>query len=85
MLHDGWRALPLAALAVAPAYAAEYMTVEAAQRAAFPDASSFVPVAADLLRRRTRTPCRRSRTRRARATRGLARHGGGRIPRHLLR
>jgi Na+-translocating ferredoxin:NAD+ oxidoreductase RnfG subunit len=44
MLHDGWRVLPLAALAVAPAYAAEYMTLEAAQRAAFPDASAFVPV-----------------------------------------
>jgi Na+-translocating ferredoxin:NAD+ oxidoreductase RnfG subunit len=48
MLHDGWRVLPLAVLAVAPAYAAEYMTVEAAQRAAFPDASAFVPVAANL-------------------------------------
>jgi Na+-translocating ferredoxin:NAD+ oxidoreductase RnfG subunit len=44
MLHDGWRVLPLAALAVAPAYAAEYLTVEAAQRAAFPDATAFVPV-----------------------------------------
>lgn len=48
MLHDGWRVLPLAALAVAPAYAAEYMTVEAAQRAAFPDASAFVPVPVSL-------------------------------------
>ena len=45
MIHDGWRILPLAALAVAPAYAAEYLTVEVAQRAAFPDASAFVPVA----------------------------------------
>ncbi len=45
MMHDGWRILPLSALAVAPAYAAEYMTVEVAQRAAFPDASAFVPVA----------------------------------------
>jgi Na+-translocating ferredoxin:NAD+ oxidoreductase RnfG subunit len=44
MMHEGWRILPLAALAVAPAYAAEYMTVEAAQRAAFPDATAFVPV-----------------------------------------
>ena len=44
MMHDGWRILPLAALAVTPAYAAEYMTVEAAQRAAFPDATAFVPV-----------------------------------------
>jgi Na+-translocating ferredoxin:NAD+ oxidoreductase RnfG subunit len=40
--------LPLAALAVAPAYAAEYMTVEAAQRVAFPEASAFVPVALNL-------------------------------------
>jgi len=48
MLHDGWRVLPLAALAVAPAYAAEYLTVEAAQRAAFPDATAFVPVAVNL-------------------------------------
>jgi Na+-translocating ferredoxin:NAD+ oxidoreductase RnfG subunit len=48
MMHDGWRILPLAALVVAPAYAAEYMTVEAAQRAAFPDASAFVPVPVSL-------------------------------------
>ena len=48
MMHDGWRILPLAALAVAPAYAAEYMTVEAAQRAAFPDATALVPFAVDL-------------------------------------
>jgi Na+-translocating ferredoxin:NAD+ oxidoreductase RnfG subunit len=48
MLHDGWRVLPLAALAVAPAYAAEYLTVEAAQRAAFPDATAFVPIAVNL-------------------------------------
>ena len=38
----------MAALAVAPAYAAEYMTVEAAQRAAFPDATAFVPVPVNL-------------------------------------
>ena len=36
--------LSLTTLAVAPAYATEYMTVEAAQRAAFPDATAFVPV-----------------------------------------
>ena len=48
MMHDGWRILPLAALAVAPAYAAEYMTVEAAQRAAFPDATAFVPIPVNL-------------------------------------
>jgi Na+-translocating ferredoxin:NAD+ oxidoreductase RnfG subunit len=48
MFHNGWRVLPLAALAVAPAYAAEYMTVEAAQRAAFPDATAFVPVPVNL-------------------------------------
>jgi Na+-translocating ferredoxin:NAD+ oxidoreductase RnfG subunit len=37
--------LPLAALAAVPAaYATEYLSVEAAQRAAFPDASAFVPV-----------------------------------------
>ncbi len=47
-MHEGWRVLPLAALSVAPAYAAEYMTVEAAQRAAFPDATAFVPVAVAL-------------------------------------
>ena len=48
MMLEGWRILPLAALAVAPAYAAEYMTVESAQRAAFPDATAFVPVAINL-------------------------------------
>jgi Na+-translocating ferredoxin:NAD+ oxidoreductase RnfG subunit len=48
MMHDGWRILPLAALAAAPAYAAEYMSVEAAQRAAFPDASAFVPIPVNL-------------------------------------
>jgi Na+-translocating ferredoxin:NAD+ oxidoreductase RnfG subunit len=48
MLLDGWRILPLAAFAVAPVYAAEYMSVEAAQRAAFPDAQAFVPVAVNL-------------------------------------
>jgi Na+-translocating ferredoxin:NAD+ oxidoreductase RnfG subunit len=45
---EGWHVLPLAALAVAPAYAAEYMSVEAAQRAAFPAATAFVPVAINL-------------------------------------
>lgn len=43
-MHDGWRPLPLALLVAVPAaYAAEYMTVEAAQRTAFPDATAFVP------------------------------------------
>ena len=46
MMDTGWRIVPLAALAFAPAaYATEYLTVEAAQRAAFPEASAFVPVA----------------------------------------
>ena len=44
-MPSGWHSLPLAALAFAPAlYAAEYMSVEAAQRAAFPDATAFSPV-----------------------------------------
>jgi Na+-translocating ferredoxin:NAD+ oxidoreductase RnfG subunit len=48
-MHEGWRVLPLVALAAAPAaYATEYMTVEAAQRAAFPDATFFVPVPINL-------------------------------------
>ncbi|HVN33695.1 MAG TPA: FMN-binding protein [Casimicrobiaceae bacterium] len=45
-MDTGWRIVPLAALAFASAaYAAEYLTVEAAQRAAFPEATAFVPVA----------------------------------------
>jgi len=45
-MESGWRIVPLTALAFAPAaYATEYMTVEGAQRAAFPEASAFVPVA----------------------------------------
>src|SRR5262245_16253015 len=48
-MHDGWRALPLAWLAAVPAaYAAEYLSVEAAQRAAFPQATAFVPVPLNL-------------------------------------
>jgi Na+-translocating ferredoxin:NAD+ oxidoreductase RnfG subunit len=44
-MDEGWRLLPLGALAVVQAaYATEYMSVEAAQRAAFPDATAFVPV-----------------------------------------
>jgi Na+-translocating ferredoxin:NAD+ oxidoreductase subunit G len=44
-MHTGWRTLPLAALIAAPAaYAAEYLSLEAAQRAAFPEATAFVPV-----------------------------------------
>jgi Na+-translocating ferredoxin:NAD+ oxidoreductase RnfG subunit len=45
-MEPGWQIVPLTALAFAPAaYATEYMTVEAAQRTAFPEASAFVPVA----------------------------------------
>jgi Na+-translocating ferredoxin:NAD+ oxidoreductase RnfG subunit len=48
-MSSGWYLLPASALvAVAPAYAVEYMSVEAAQRAAFPSATAFVPVAVDL-------------------------------------
>jgi len=48
-MHKGWISLPLAALAFTPAvYATEYLTVEAAQRAAFPDATSFAPIALTL-------------------------------------
>jgi Na+-translocating ferredoxin:NAD+ oxidoreductase RnfG subunit len=48
-MDAGWRIVPLAALAFAPAaYATEYMTVEVAQRAVFPDASAFVPVTLSL-------------------------------------
>jgi hypothetical protein len=44
-MHDGWHALSLAALVLAPAaHATEYLSVEAAQRAAFPEATAFVPV-----------------------------------------
>jgi Na+-translocating ferredoxin:NAD+ oxidoreductase RnfG subunit len=45
-MEGGWRVVPLTALAFAPAaYATEYLTVEAAQRAAFPEATAFVPIA----------------------------------------
>ncbi len=49
-MHDGWRFLPIAALVLAPTavYATEYLSVEAAQRAAFPDATVFVPVPLNL-------------------------------------
>jgi len=45
-MQPGWRSLPLAALAAAVpvAYAAEYLSIEAAQRTAFPEATAFVPV-----------------------------------------
>lgn len=44
-MNNGWRALPLAALAFVPAvHATQYMSVQAAQRAAFPDATSFMPI-----------------------------------------
>jgi Na+-translocating ferredoxin:NAD+ oxidoreductase RnfG subunit len=46
---DGWHVLPLAALVFVPAaYATEYLSVEAAQRGAFPDATAFVPVPVNL-------------------------------------
>jgi Na+-translocating ferredoxin:NAD+ oxidoreductase RnfG subunit len=45
----GWYALPLAALAAVPvAYATEYLSIEAAQRAAFPEATAFVPLPVEL-------------------------------------
>lgn len=45
----GWHALPLAALAAVPAaHATEYLSIEAAQRAAFPDATAFVPLPVEL-------------------------------------
>jgi hypothetical protein len=44
-MATAWRTLPLAALFAAPlACAVEYMGVEAAQRLAFPDATSFAPL-----------------------------------------
>lgn len=44
-----WQTLPLAALLAVPAaYAAQYMSVEAAQRSAFPSATTFVPVPVNL-------------------------------------
>jgi Na+-translocating ferredoxin:NAD+ oxidoreductase RnfG subunit len=54
-VRTGWRVLALApAVAPAAAYAAEYMTMPDAQRAAFPAATSFVPVpvALDMAARR---------------------------------
>lgn len=48
-MQAGWRSVSLAALVAAPAaYAAEYLSLEAAQRAAFPEATAFVPVLAAL-------------------------------------
>ncbi len=48
-MHSRWRLLPLAAVAVAaPAYAAQYMSVDQALRAAFPEATRFVPVTVSL-------------------------------------
>jgi hypothetical protein len=44
-MDNGWRVLPLAALVFVPAaYATQYMSVEAAQHAAFPDATAFTQV-----------------------------------------
>jgi len=48
-MANGWTPLPLAALVFVPAaYATQYMSIEAAQRAAFPDATAFVPIALNL-------------------------------------
>ena len=48
-MQTGWRNVPLAALLAVPAaYATEYMSIEAAQRAAFPDAAAFTPVLLNL-------------------------------------
>ena len=48
-MQTGWRNVPLAALLAVPAaYATEYMSIEAAQRAAFPDATAFTPVLLNL-------------------------------------
>jgi Na+-translocating ferredoxin:NAD+ oxidoreductase RnfG subunit len=48
-VHSRWHVLPLAALMAVPAaYATEYMSIEAAQRAAFPDATAFVPIPLNL-------------------------------------
>jgi hypothetical protein len=44
-MDNGWRILPIAVLAAAPAaYATEYLSIEAAQRTAFPEATAFKPV-----------------------------------------
>lgn len=44
-MYHGWQLLPLAAALAAPAaYAAQYMSIEAAQRAAFPEATAFTPL-----------------------------------------
>ena len=48
-MNDAWRVLPLAAFAAVPAvHATEYLGIEAAQRAAFPDATAFEPWQIDL-------------------------------------
>lgn len=44
-MRHAWHTLSLAAFAAAPAvYATEYMGIEAAQRAAFPEATAFTPL-----------------------------------------
>lgn len=44
-MYHGWRSVSLAALVAAPAaYATEYLSLEAAQRAAFPEATAFTPL-----------------------------------------
>jgi Na+-translocating ferredoxin:NAD+ oxidoreductase RnfG subunit len=48
-MNDAWRALPLVAFAAVPAvHATEYLSIEAAQRAAFPEATAFVPAPVEL-------------------------------------
>jgi len=48
-MHSGWRALPLSALLAVPAaHATQYLSIEAAQKLAFPDAAAFAPVAIQL-------------------------------------
>ncbi|MEO8676432.1 MAG: FMN-binding protein [Casimicrobiaceae bacterium] len=47
-MDRGWHVLPLAAFVAVPAvHATEYLSLEAAQRAAFPDATAFVPLPVD--------------------------------------
>jgi Na+-translocating ferredoxin:NAD+ oxidoreductase RnfG subunit len=54
MEHLAWLALPIAAAAIAPAsFAAEYLSVEEAQRLLFPGATRFDPVALQLTAERS--------------------------------
>lgn len=48
-MNSDWHLIPLSAFAGVPAaYATEYLSVEAAQRATFPEATAFVPVPVNL-------------------------------------